>query len=86
VSVLALHASVAESTQERAAQHVGALDALAFPGFAASAVLGGDALCGFEVFDADQRLVYHRVGPDPGIRVVPAHPGLVAEADVMDVE
>ena len=44
------------------------------------------ALGGLEVLDGDQRLVGDGVGPDPLPGVVPAHPGLIAAGDVVDVE
>jgi hypothetical protein len=54
--------------------------------FLPRAAVGADELGGLEIFDADQRLVGDDVGPDPGVRVVPAHLGLVSEGDLVDVE
>jgi hypothetical protein len=43
-------------------------------------------LRGLEVFGRDQRLVGDDVGPDPATGLVPAHPGLIAGGDVVDVQ
>lgn len=48
--------------------------------------VGHDGLGGLEVPDGDQRLVGEGLGPDPLPGVVPAHPGLIAAGDVVDVE
>ena len=41
---------------------------------------------GLEVGGGDQRLVDDGIGPDPAAGLVPAHPGLVAQGDVVDVQ
>ena len=48
--------------------------------------VGHDGLRGLEVFGGDQRLVGDDVGPDPAAGLVPAHPGLIAGGDVVDVQ
>ena len=87
VAVLALHPAPAVPAVQPPAQDVGAHDALvrlaaAAPG---SPGVGHDGLRGSEVFGGDQRLVGDDVGPDPAAGLVPAHPGLIAGGDVVDV-
>jgi hypothetical protein len=45
-----------------------------------------DGLRGVEVGGGDQGLVDDGVGPDPATELVPAHPGLIACGDVIDVQ
>jgi hypothetical protein len=43
-------------------------------------------LDGFELVEGDERFVNWFLGPHPLGGVVPAHAGLVAEADIVDVD
>ena len=88
VAVLALHPAPAVSAVQPPAQDVGAGDPLVR--FAAAAPgtpgVGHDGLRGLEVPGGDERLVGDGVGPDPAAGLVPAHPGLIAGGDVVDVQ
>src|SRR5712691_8444278 len=88
VVVLALHPPLAGPAVQPAAQDVGVADALAglVAGLAGAPGVGHDGLSGLEVLGRDERLLGDSVGPDPLLGVVPAHPGLIAAGDVVDVE
>src|SRR6266567_6834707 len=88
VAVLALHPASAVPAVQPSAQDVGVSDSLvclAAPAPGAPGA-GHDGLRGLEVPVRDQGLVGDGVGPDPAAGLVPAHPGLVAGGDVVDVQ
>src|SRR5271163_2260593 len=88
IAVLALHPAPAVPAVQPPAQNVRVSDpqvrlAAAAPG---APGVGHDGLRGLEVPGGDQRLVDGGIGPDPAAGLVPAHPGLIARGDVVDVQ
>nr|WP_243717287.1 hypothetical protein [Actinomadura darangshiensis] len=85
---VALHAASAVAAEQHAAKDVRAAGAgvVWLVGGASVTARGEDLPGAFEVLHRDQRLVYLVFGPDPGVAVVPAHLGGVAEGDVVDVQ
>ena len=70
-----------------AAQLVGVRAALGLPRAGLVSLLGREPSLDLpEHLVVDQRRVHDRRGIDPGVRVVPPHPGLVAEGDVIDAD
>ncbi|OHV25669.1 hypothetical protein BBK14_21790 [Parafrankia soli] len=83
----ALHSPPADSAPHPAAQLVGVSGALGLARAAGVELLGREA--GLDLGEGlvvDERLVDDGRRVDPDVRVVPPHPGLVAEGDILDVE
>ncbi|MGH8827400.1 MAG: hypothetical protein ACRDVZ_07310, partial [Jiangellaceae bacterium] len=84
--VLLRVAPIAHAAEQQATQRVRVASAVTLAGLA-SCALGGEELLGlFERLGFDEQFVNDLGGPDSGVRRVPAHPGLVAERDVVDVD
>ncbi|WUO28173.1 hypothetical protein OHT21_07740 [Streptomyces sp. NBC_00286] len=85
-AALALHASPADPAVQQPTHDVRVAGALPLAGRTASALACQQVLGVLEGLGVDQRRVGLVGGPDPGIRPVPAQPGLVSEGHVVDVE
>src|SRR5690349_4749506 len=86
VAELALHLPATDAAQQEPADQVGTANPLPLSRRAAGTVLAADAARGLEVLDADQRLMSRVLRPHPLRLVIPAHPRLIAERHVADVE
>ena len=88
VAALGLHPAPAQAAQEQAAQDVRMPDALVdlLHRPAGSPMVRSDGLDGLELLGPDQGFVNVGVGPDPGPGIVPSHPGLIAESNLIDVK
>ncbi|WP_275560582.1 hypothetical protein [Streptomyces sp. 5-6(2022)] len=86
LALLALHAPPADPAVQQPAEDVRVVGALALAGVLARTLAREHLLDLLEGLDGDQWLVDGRGGPYPGIGPVPAHPGLMAQGHVVDVE